>query len=161
MRQEHSFVIPAKLLVAIAEVESFRADPVTKRWMPWPWTINVEGAGHFYETKQDAIDAVKAFQAGGAHSIDVGCMQVNLMYHPNAFASLEEAFDPRANAAYAARFLRDLYHQTSSWPQAAGFYHSQTPALGADYANSVMARLAACRQVCRRAASLIGVRKAG
>ena len=137
---EHALVIPTKLLAAIAEVESIRADPATHRSVPWPWTINVEGVGHFYETKQDAIDAVKSFQAAGAHSIDVGCMQINLMYHPSAFASLEEAFDPGANALYAARFLRDLYRQTSNWPQATAFYHSQTPSLGTDYATNVLAR---------------------
>ena len=137
---ERQFAIPAKLLVAIAEVESVRNDPVTRRFIPWPWTINVEGAGHFYETKQDAIAAVRRFQAAGARSIDVGCMQINLMYHPNAFASLDEAFDPQLNAAYGARFLRDLFRQTASWPQAAAFYHSQTPTLGAAYATNVMAR---------------------
>ncbi len=35
-------------------------------------------------------------------------MQVNLGYHPEAFASLEAAFDPRRNVAYATRFLLEL-----------------------------------------------------
>ena len=42
-------------------------------------------------------------------SIDIGCAQVNLMHHPDAFASLEQAFDPMANADYAARFLKQLH----------------------------------------------------
>ena len=33
--------------------------------------------------------------------IDVGCFQVDLFYHPYAFTSLEEAFDPDANARAA------------------------------------------------------------
>ncbi len=37
----------------------------------------------------------------GVQSIDVGCFQINMYYHPGAFATLEQAFDPRANAAYA------------------------------------------------------------
>ncbi len=73
-------------------------------------------------------------------SIDVGCMQVNLMYHPNAFASLDEAFDPSANAQYAARFLNALYGASGSWVQATAAYHSETPAIGADYQRRVMAR---------------------
>ena len=137
---ERSGAIPTRLLAAIEEVESVRVDPATHRAAPWPWTINVEGAGHFYETKQDAIAAVRAFQAAGARSIDVGCMQINLMHHPAAFASLEEAFDPQANTTYGARFLRDLYRLTNNWPQAAAFYHSQTPSLGEGYAAAVMAR---------------------
>ena len=52
--------------------------------------------------------AVRAMQANGVRSIDVGCGQINLMYHPDAFPNLELAFDPQANAAYAARFLKAL-----------------------------------------------------
>lgn len=131
--------IPARLLSAIARVESGRADPETGAVTPWPWTVDAEGVGHFYPTKAEAIAAVRSMQARGVQSIDVGCMQVNLMYHPDAFASLEQAFDPMTNAAYAARFLTELHAQTGSWPQAAAAYHSQTPALGADYQRKVMA----------------------
>ena len=93
--------LPARLLGAIAEVESGRSnDKGVIR--PWPWTINAEGRGQFFATKQEAVAAVRTLQASGVRSIDVGCMQVNLMYHPNAFASLDEAFDPPANALYAA-----------------------------------------------------------
>ena len=75
---------------------------------PWPWTVNAEGQGAFYDTKAEAVAAVRAMQARGVRSIDVGCGQINLMHHPDAFASLEQAFDPQANAAYAARFLKEL-----------------------------------------------------
>jgi hypothetical protein len=34
-------------------------------------------------------------------------MQINLKHHPGAFASLEEAFDPQKNIAYAAQFLKE------------------------------------------------------
>ena len=51
---------------------------------------------------------MRAVQAQGVRSIDIGCMQVNLMHHPNAFATLDAAFDPLANALYAARFLTEL-----------------------------------------------------
>jgi hypothetical protein len=107
---------------------------------PWPWTINAEGRGQFFATKQDAIAAVRALQLSGVRSIDVGCMQVNLMYHPNAFASLDEAFDPPANALYAARFLNSLYGASQSWVQATAAYHSETPAIGADYQRRVASR---------------------
>ena len=63
------------------------------------------------------------------------------MYHPNAFALLDQAFDPVANANYAARFLTELYGQTHSWNQATARYHSATPELGADYQRKVAAAL--------------------
>ena len=46
---------------------------------PWPWTINVGGVGKFFETKEAAIKEVKALQAKGNDSIDVGCMSYNFV----------------------------------------------------------------------------------
>ncbi|MEO8714000.1 MAG: transglycosylase SLT domain-containing protein [Acetobacteraceae bacterium] len=132
---------PPGLLGAIARVESGRRDPDSGRMEPWPWTANVEGTGYFYETKAQAIAAIRGFQAQGIRSIDIGCMQVNLMHHPDAFPNLETAFDPAANAAYAARFLGELREQTGDWGRATGMYHSATPALGAEYQRKVFAAL--------------------
>ena len=133
--------LPNTLLPAIARVESGRLDPVTNKVRPWPWTINVEGTGFFYDSKAEVIAAVQALQAKGKRSIDVGCMQVNLMHHPKAFASLDEAFDPAANAQYAVRFLVGLYAQTKNWPLATAYYHSATPDLGEEYQRLVFGKV--------------------
>lgn len=130
--------IPDRLMAAIGMVESARKDPRTGQVGPWPWTINAEGAGGYYETKAEAVAAVRSLQAQGVRSIDVGCMQVNLMYHASAFASLEEAFDPAANARYAAQYLQSLMTQTGSWQQATASYHSANPERGGPYARKVM-----------------------
>jgi hypothetical protein len=131
--------IPAHLLAAISRVESGRRDPITGDWHPWPWTVNAEGQGYFYDTKAQAIAAVRDMQAHGIQSIDVGCGQVNLMHHPDAFASLDQAFDPRVNAAYAGKFLKQLFDQTGDWTKAVAQYHSATPDIGADYQKKVLA----------------------
>jgi hypothetical protein len=133
--------IPPHLLAAISRVESGRRDPVTGDYHPWPWTVNAEGQGFFYESKAEAIAAVRGMQAQGIRSIDVGCMQINLMYHPDAFPSLDVAFDPPANAAYGARFLKELFAQTGDWAKATATYHSATPDLGIDYQRKVAAVL--------------------
>jgi soluble lytic murein transglycosylase-like protein len=130
--------IPAGLLAAISRVESGRSDghgAVT----PWPWSINVEGADRVFDSKADAVTAVQDLLARGVRSIDVGCLQVNLMYHPSAFASIEDGFDPIRNAAYAARFLRELYDQSGNWDRATVLYHSATPGLGEPYQRKVAA----------------------
>jgi soluble lytic murein transglycosylase-like protein len=132
--------LPPRLLGAISLTESGRVDPASGRVRPWPWTINAEGKGRFFDTRQEAIAAVRLLQSQGIQSIDIGCLQVNLMYHPNAFPSLEDAFDPRANANYAARFLNGLYADGRGWPAAVAAYHSETPALGDAYRVLVMAR---------------------
>jgi hypothetical protein len=132
--------LPPRLLAAISLTESGRVEPATGRVRPWPWTINAEGVGQFFDTRQEAITTVKALQAQGVQSIDVGCLQVNLMYHPDAFPSLEDAFEPRTNANYAARFLNALYAVSKNWAVAIAAYHSETPALGDAYRALVMAR---------------------
>ena len=108
--------------------------------MPWPWAIDVAGQGTFFPTKADAIAAVNALQVRGVHSIDVGCVQINLAQHPNAFHSLEDAFDPAVNTRYGAAFLMRLFALTRSWQKAAAsLHHSATPTLGAAYERKVLA----------------------
>jgi hypothetical protein len=76
-------------------------------------------------------------------SIDIGCGQVNLMHHPTAFDSLEEAFDPVTNADYAGRFLRQLRDTSAggNWMTAVRYYHSQIPDLADAYRQQVQAAL--------------------
>lgn len=136
---ERAHGIPPHLLAAIGRVESGRRDPSTGTVNPWPWTINAEGEGRFFDTKQQAIAAVRVLQAKGVRSIDVGCMQVNLMHHPDAFPTLDQAFEPSTNADYAARFLHELYGQSGAWPKAIGLYHSATPELAEPYRKLVLA----------------------
>jgi hypothetical protein len=131
--------LPRGLLQAIGRVESGRRDPETGQFAPWPWTINAEGEGKYFPTREAAIAHVRQLQARGVRIIDVGCMQVNLHHHPNAFASLEQAFDPLINARYAARFLSELNGGREDWRQAAGHYHSQTPERAGPYREKVLA----------------------
>ena len=131
--------LPRGLLQAIGRVESGRRDPETGQFAPWPWTTNAEGEGKYFPTREAAIAHVRQLQARGVRIIDVGCMQVNLHHHANAFASLEQAFDPLINARYAARFLTELNGGRADWRQAAGHYHSQTPERAGPYREKVLA----------------------
>jgi hypothetical protein len=134
---EREYGIPTHLLSAIASTESGRYHQGLGLRIPWPWTINVEGKGYFFKSKEEAIAAVRKYQARGVQSIDVGCMQVNLVHHAHAFSSLDQAFEPQFNVAYAASFLRSLYEEERSWKKAAADYHSKTPVLGSQYAGLV------------------------
>jgi len=131
---ERQHNLPAGLLHAIGRVESGRGGG------SWPWTINAEGRGRFFATKEEAIAEVQALQDRGIRVIDVGCMQVNLYHHPQAFASLQDAFDPEVNARYAGLFLTRLQAKTQDWVLAAGMYHSATPELAEPYRQMVLAR---------------------
>lgn len=138
---ERAHGIPAHLLAAVAHVESGRRDPVTGRVDPWPWTINKDGQGSFYDIKAQAVAAAQSMRPRVAKSIDVGCMQISLTQHPDAFPTMDQAFDPASNADYGARFLLMLYEKTQSWPKAVGLYHSATRDLGNEYQARVYAAL--------------------
>jgi len=136
-RAEARHRLPSGLLFAISKVESGRFDPAMHRIEPWPWTVQANGRGIYFENKAQAVQWVEDAMARGITSIDTGCLQVNLFYHPHAFATLEDAFDPEHNADYAARFLLELYALAGDWRQATGFYHSQTLALATSYRDRI------------------------
>ncbi|MDR3529811.1 MAG: lytic transglycosylase domain-containing protein [Rhodopila sp.] len=136
---ERAHGIPSHLLAAIARVESGRKDQASGTFNPWPWTIDLDGQGSFYDSKTQAVAAAVSMRVRAAKSIDVGCMQISLTHHPDAFPSMEQAFDPSANVDYAARLLVRLFEKTNSWPKAVELYHSATPELGQDYRQRVYA----------------------
>ncbi|MCI5050251.1 MAG: lytic transglycosylase domain-containing protein [Rickettsiales bacterium] len=129
--------IPTHLLAAIAATESGRWNKTLGMALPWPWTINAEGKGFYLNSKAEAIRKVKQLQSQGIKSIDVGCMQVNLKHHPRAFANLAQAFDPKYNVAYAAKFLRSNYNEKKSWTKATAAYHSRTKKYGDKYLSRI------------------------
>jgi|GEM_PF-3094272 len=126
---ESRWAIPAGLLSAIAQVESNR----------WPWTIDAAGQSHSFPSRIEAELAAQTLRAQGLRNIDLGCMQISMLHHPDAFSSLSQAFDPAANVEYAARFLAGLHRLSGSWEAAVSRYHSATPALGEPYLRRVMA----------------------
>ncbi len=145
-RQERLNGIPAGLLNAVSLAESGRWDKQNAASFAWPWTVTAEGKGQFFASKAEAIAQVQSLRARGIRNIDVGCMQINMMYHPDAFANLEAAFEPESNVAYAAKYLRGLYDDTKSWIAAAGNYHSTTP----EFHNRYRAKITELWSVARR-----------
>lgn len=136
---EKLYNLPGQLLGAISLAETGRYDRKRKERFAWPWTVTSGGPGKYYPSKKAAIAAVKRLQRKGVKNIDVGCMQVNLHYHPNAFANLDQAFDPIENTEYAASFLRRLYKEYRSWSRAVGTYHSGLKTRGRKYWRRVAA----------------------
>lgn len=131
------------LLQTISGVESGRWDELHNQYVAWPWTVNANGKGYYYSSKEEAVKAVKNFQRNGVASIDVGCMQINLKYHGAAFSSLEDAMDPEKNVKYSAKFLRNLYNRNGfNWEKAAKRYHSANQAKANAYLKRLEKRFA-------------------
>jgi hypothetical protein len=135
---EQRYHLPTGLLAAMARAESGRPITSMNDIRPWPWTIDADGEGLFLDSKTAAV-AWMSLQGSRHKYVDVGCLQVDLKLHPRAFASLEQAFDPRANADYAARYLSGLYRNEAArnWNIAVGLYHSHLPSLAAAYRDQV------------------------
>lgn len=130
--------IPQDTLYSISLQETGKIHNDKKIKIAWPWTVNIDGKGYYFDTKREAMLFVRDQMRDGKESVDVGCMQVNLKHHPDAFRSLDQAFDPRANIAYGAKFLVSKYEQLGNWSKAIAHYHSATPHLGEKYKDNVV-----------------------
>jgi len=120
---QKKYSIPDNLLLVIGIQEAGRnsRDGLTV----WPWTVNVAGEGRYFDSKAEALRSVKATMAAGTSSIDIGCMQINLKWHKEAFPDAAAGFDPAKNVDYAARFLKSLHKSSGDWLTASVMYHSR------------------------------------
>ena len=124
--------VPLDVLMAVTRTETGRGTTAGLR--PWPWTVNMEGAGRWFASEDEARAYVFNHFKAGARSFDVGCFQINYKWHGAAFRSIDDMFDPVLNAHYAAKFLSDLHAELGDWSKAAGAYHSRTPGFADAYA---------------------------
>tara|TARA_R110001592_G_scaffold316364_1_gene592795 strand:+ start:32993 stop:33526 length:534 start_codon:yes stop_codon:yes gene_type:complete len=119
--------VPVTLFYALVlnESRSVVDSDGKRRVLPWPWTINHQGKGHYFQTKEQAVAHGKKLIASGDKLFDVGLGQVNWYHHGEKFISLESAFDPKTNLTVAAKFLREQYNRAecSTWELAIGCYH--------------------------------------
>lgn len=137
---EKKYGIPHGLLASIAYTESGQYIHKIKEKVIWPWTVNANGQSYYLKNKQEAINIVQKLRKSGIQVIDVGCMQINLLYHAKAFKSLDEALHPQSNIEYAAKFLRTLYDKEKSWHKAVCYYHSKREAKYSKYYCKIMAK---------------------
>ncbi|MGI4801046.1 MAG: hypothetical protein ACRYG8_44885 [Janthinobacterium lividum] len=122
--------IPPGLLAAISRVESG----------DWSWSVNNNGAqpGQRFGNRDDAERYTEGLLAAGQRMIDVGCFQVDLLYHPDAFPQWQDAFDSERSAEAAADILSRLHRHAGDWDHAVSLYHSADPDRGQSYLHSVM-----------------------
>ncbi|WP_299847468.1 transglycosylase SLT domain-containing protein [uncultured Roseovarius sp.] len=140
--------VPFSVLWSITRTETGRSRNGKLR--PWPWTVNMEGAGHWFDTQDAARAFVFKHFKRGARSFDIGCFQINYKWHGASFRSIEHMFDPLENARYAAAFLQRLYRESGDWSVAVGAYHSRTP----EYAKRYVARFDRIRKQHKHAADI-------
>lgn len=112
--------IPRGLLMAIAVTES------SVGGRPNPYAMNIAGRTYHANGFQDMATVINNNWSRGVRSIDVGCMQVNLMYHGGKFARMTDLLDPATNVNYGASYLIELATSSGSWKDAVMSYHNKT-----------------------------------
>lgn len=128
--------LPSGLLLAIAETESGRS--LSGEFGPWPWTLNIDGEGLYFDSRASALSAAETALDTGEGNVDLGCMQISETWHGWAFDGLEDMINPLENAGYAASFLMTLHATHGNWRDAIAHYHSGNPARGFAYTKRVL-----------------------
>jgi len=134
--------IPSSVLYAVALQESgIRRN---QRLVPWPWTLNIAGQSHRFDTRAQACTALhQAMRTTSFTRIDVGLAQINLGYQQHRYQQPCELLDPYRNLAISADILKEQHRPDEDWLLAIGRYHR--PAGGepaARYRRSVSQHLA-------------------
>ncbi|MBD2745540.1 lytic transglycosylase domain-containing protein [Microvirga sp. BT688] len=118
MRASALYGVPLGMLYSVGLTET------GNRGSLQPYAMNVEGKAVFSNNAVEAIQKFEQASRSGARLIDMGCMQINHLYHREKFPSLESMLNPRMNVEYAARFLKELKGRHETWTMAVARYHA-------------------------------------
>ncbi|WP_438826734.1 lytic transglycosylase domain-containing protein [Pseudomonas koreensis] len=133
--------IPSNVLFAVALQES----GVTLRGqrLPWPWTLNIAGRGHYFKSRAEACTALlTALTHVPASRIDAGLTQINLGHQRHFYGKPCELLWPHRNLEVAATLLRAHHRAGEDWLMAAGRFHRPAGGLlAAKYRRSVARHL--------------------
>lgn len=131
------YSIDPLLLYAVALKES-------RKWngkyssTPWPWTLNI-GGGMRFDTKEEASKELEKHIKLGKKNIDVGMMQINLIYNRHRVNNPHDLLDPETNIRVAAEILAEnIKRGNGDIYVAVGSYFSSIPSRGRAYAEHVL-----------------------
>lgn len=99
------------------------------KYLPWPWTLNVELKSYYFSSKDEAKTALRQFIATNNKRIAVGIGQIYLPSHGHLFDDVTLLLEPGINLQYAAKLLADNFRWTldqgkPNWWVAVGRYHT-------------------------------------
>ncbi|MBB4953950.1 soluble lytic murein transglycosylase-like protein [Agrobacterium vitis] len=117
-RAAAKYGIPEGILYSVGLTETGRKGSLQ------PYALNVEGLPLFPDSMEEAMRTFLLAKEMGGKLIDIGCMQINYLYHHENFHSLQDMFDPRLNVEYAAKFLATLHDKHETWTMAVARYHA-------------------------------------
>ena len=77
LEAENAFNLPSGILTSIARVESGRKTD-TGVYRAWPWTINDNGKGLFFDTRKSAVDYIVKQKEFDNTRIDIGLSLIHI-----------------------------------------------------------------------------------
>tara|TARA_B100000886_G_scaffold334862_1_gene291035 strand:- start:734 stop:1369 length:636 start_codon:yes stop_codon:yes gene_type:complete len=132
---EKKIKLPNKLLSSISLTETGYSKNGT--FAPWPWTLNVNGKSEYFDTKKEMASHLHKKLSENITNIDIGCMQINYIYHSKNFRNIDDMINPHLNVEYAGKFLVKLFNKYKSWNKAISYYHSSDPKRMREYLEKV------------------------
>lgn len=113
--------VPADILYAVALAESGRGAGQQRR--PHPWTLNIAGEPHYYDSRERMFDALMGALGSGRTNVDIGPLQLNWHWQYQRLLSPWQATEPFYNLKVAAGILAGHYARDGDWVVAIGKYH--------------------------------------
>lgn len=113
--------VPAQVLYAVALAESGRGAGKARK--PHPWTLNIAGKPHYFDSRQAMFEALMNALQSGISNVDIGPLQLNWHWQFERLTSPWNATDPIYNLKTASAILAEHYAKTGDWWQAVGKYH--------------------------------------
>ncbi|WP_347990206.1 hypothetical protein [Methylomonas sp. AM2-LC] len=122
--------------INVATLYSMAVQESGMRWedgtyRPWPWTLNINDGKNIvkkgprrYQTREEMIIALNQFTTNGVRNIDIGLMQVNLIWHGDKVRNAIDLVDPATNIAVAAEYIKGMKQKDVS--RKVSDYHSPT-----------------------------------
>ncbi|MBR1216380.1 transglycosylase SLT domain-containing protein [Bradyrhizobium sp. U87765 SZCCT0131] len=117
-RAARSHGVPLGVLYAVGLSETGR------KGVLHPYALNIDGRTLRAADLRQAVAEFNGARSRGAKLVDLGCMQINHLYHGAQFSSVEAMFDPVRNVDYAARFLKELRAREGNWTMAVARYNA-------------------------------------
>lgn len=91
---------------------------------PWPWTLNINGVGHWFSSYESALKAAETAYSNGARRLGVGLGQLEWRYHSHRFENLKQALDPVENIKVVCSIVDEgLNSGISNSYVLAAYYH--------------------------------------
>ena len=91
---------------------------------PWPWVIRAPDTRGYYDTKAEALKALKWFQSRYGEMIDIGMGQVNIRWNGHRVDRPEQLMDPKTNLEVMAQILSEAIDSTDNPELGIGRYYT-------------------------------------